>query len=171
MNNLFEISQEIRRVRTRFFNSNWEFLKKEIRLLQDKFRPAASEALNIRFKEFFEKHPIVEKVLWTQFTPYFADGDPCVFSVNDFELRFFKNKLGNAVVSQHYIHEDEGRPSYGEYYDLDSLGPEHHAALKDLSEFSSQCYDIEPLLKDVFGDHCLVVATAQGFKVSEYEHD
>ena len=28
----------------------------------------------------FEKYPGVKNVRWTQYTPYFADGDPCEFS-------------------------------------------------------------------------------------------
>ena len=30
----------------------------------------------------FEKYPGVKNVRWTQYTPYFNDGDPCEFSTN-----------------------------------------------------------------------------------------
>ena len=38
------------------------------------------------FTEFFALYPMVTTIRWTQFTPYFNDGEPCVFSVNEPEI-------------------------------------------------------------------------------------
>lgn len=35
-------------------------------------------------KEIFAKHPTVESFSWRQYTPYFNDGDECVFSVHSY---------------------------------------------------------------------------------------
>ena len=143
----------------------------EMETIRNKFAKDGESALKAAFKEFFEKHPIVEKVLWTQYTPYFMDGDPCVFGVNEFELRFYEDKLGSVKVSEDYEDSDPDYTSFGEYYDQDSFQEEHKAAEADLAKLASQCYDVDTILQTVFGDHCMVIATADGFEVSDCEHD
>ena len=34
-------------------------------------------------KEIFTKYPELESFGWSQYTPYFNDGDTCIFSAND----------------------------------------------------------------------------------------
>ncbi len=151
----------------------------EMEASRNKMRKVGKDALISAFKEYFEKHPIVEKVLWTQYTPYFSDGDPCVFDINQFELRFFKDKIKDGAINKSYdqsYNEDEDEdyedsPSYGEFYNKDYFDSEHKEAENDLSELESQCYEIDSVLKNVFGDHCLVVATREGFNVTEWEHE
>lgn len=38
------------------------------------------------FAELFEKSVLINSVSWTQYTPYFMDGDECVFGINADEL-------------------------------------------------------------------------------------
>jgi hypothetical protein len=33
------------------------------------------------FREFFATHPLVDRVVWTQYIPGFNDGEPCEFSI------------------------------------------------------------------------------------------
>lgn len=40
------------------------------------------------FAEFFQDAPEVTSVHWTQYTPYFNDGDECKFSINGFSANF-----------------------------------------------------------------------------------
>ena len=35
------------------------------------------------FQEFFKAFPEIKMIAWTQYTPYFNDGDTCEFGVND----------------------------------------------------------------------------------------
>jgi len=51
-----------------------EVRKEHMRKLQEAFREVT--------KEFFNETP-VQAVIWTQYTPYFNDGEECVFGVND----------------------------------------------------------------------------------------
>lgn len=37
-------------------------------------------------KALFEAYPDIETFSWTQYTPYFMDGDPCEFSVNTYSI-------------------------------------------------------------------------------------
>jgi hypothetical protein len=51
--------------------------------LKRKFQEQAQGLFKEITKEFFEKNPGITGVVWTQYTPYFNDGDTCVFSVGD----------------------------------------------------------------------------------------
>lgn len=42
-------------------------------------------------KEIFDKYPTVRAFSWNQYTPYFNDGDECVFSVNSNDIRIIDN--------------------------------------------------------------------------------
>lgn len=64
---LADFNKEYKRVRA-------EFVKK--------LEPQFAEV----FKGFFDENPNVGGVQWTQYTPYFNDGEECVFSVNDMYL-------------------------------------------------------------------------------------
>jgi hypothetical protein len=39
--------------------------------------------------EFFARNPSVVAIRWTQYTPYWQDGDTCTFGANDPELQLF----------------------------------------------------------------------------------
>lgn len=46
-------------------------------------RVGLTETLKSSFKEVFEENPNLYMICWTQYAPYFNDGEPCVFSVHD----------------------------------------------------------------------------------------
>lgn len=104
------------------------------------------------FKEasqgLFDAHPEIQSFAWSQYTPYFNDGDECVFRVNS------EPKI-NGV--DWYDEPEEGqtkfeRPVYKEVEKLiDSID--------------------QPTLKEMFGDHCEVTARRDGITVASYEHD
>ena len=48
----------------------------------EKGKALLSEAL----KAIFEEYPQIESISWTQYTPYFNDGDSCEFSVNTWDI-------------------------------------------------------------------------------------
>ena len=51
--------------------------------MQEKSKELMKEA----FRDFFETYDnVVENIFWTQYTPYFNDGDACEFSVHDVYL-------------------------------------------------------------------------------------
>lgn len=56
------------------------------------------------------KYPLVEAIQWTQYTPGFNDGDPCLFGVNDlhFKLRDETKIQENASAE---VVESEEEPS------------------------------------------------------------
>ena len=55
-----------------------------------------SDLLQKEFDALFIEYPEIGKIEWTQYTPYFNDGDPCVFGVGElaFTLENDKNESG-----------------------------------------------------------------------------
>jgi len=51
----------------------------EIKKLQDQVSKDVKVLFNDGFKEIFESCPELVGVRWTQYTPYFNDGDACNF--------------------------------------------------------------------------------------------
>ena len=112
---------------------------------KEEFTEKMTKKFNEFFKNFFDKNPEISVVKWQQYTPYFNDGDECVF-----------------------------RTYFYDVLELDSNMPE-----EDYKRLSAIQNDLEKTLKsipkeiykDMFGDHCQVTATVDGFDVIEYEHD
>lgn len=88
------------------------------------------------------------------FTPYFNDGEACVFGVHDFTFR-----LATATG-------DEGDYEDGFCYAWDWEG----AKRESLKDFARAVTDKDVMLS-VFGDHVTITATRDGFDVDEYSHD
>jgi len=99
------------------------------------------------FKEFFVKHDWVNDFMWHQYTPYFNDGDECVFSVDNGEDSLSINGI------EWYDGKKENREVYQELAEILTAVPE---------EF----------YKDLFGDHVEVTVKRDGtIEKEEYEHD
>ncbi len=126
-----------------------------------KLKDEGEAALKDAFKEVFDSHPRLRSVVWSQYTPYFNDGDPCYFSVHEFDVRV------EGIEDE----EDDDYYGYGET--LYSLRKSKDAEVVALAEAVKKLAHELPddVLESVFGDHCKVVATREGFKVTEYEHD
>lgn len=120
------------------------------------------------FKPLFDKSEKIQSVGWTQYTPYFNDGDECTFSANTDDLiinaeaeykmnskdDFFNKEIwgsGGTKINPNYV-ESEG---------------------KIIEEFQSILSEIpEEFYKELFGDHITVIIERSGnIKTVEYEHD
>jgi hypothetical protein len=121
-----------------------------------KVEEKAKEAVGALFKGFFEKNPKIVAIAWTQYTPYFNDGDPCEFSVHDFEAA---NRMPEGEVD-----EDDDDLGY-EFLSSWSLKGPSAEALRSLERAAS-----DDIFLAAFGDHARVVATPDGFHVTEYDH-
>lgn len=124
-----------------------------------KLSEEGEDALKEVFKEFFDANPKAAAVSWRQYTPYFNDGDPCYFRVGEMSL---------------HLHEDEEDEDYDPDggYDTYGLSKSDDPELKKMSEAFDKLTELpEEVLEYVFGDHVTITATAEGFKVSEYDHD
>lgn len=62
-------------------------LQEQINALNEKMRENSKELMKEAFRGFLEKYDeVVESIFWTQYTPYFNDGEACEFGVNDVHI-------------------------------------------------------------------------------------
>ena len=151
-------------------------------------------------KLFFEECPKVQAVVWSQYTPYFNDGDECVFSVND--PCFITKNFDREELLNPYEYEDDdeyGSLSIGNWDQLiensknamnrhdatqwaKEYYPKHIAKLEQMQEdfpgydvkitaFTKLLTDNEDMLQAVYGDHAAVYLTPTEVIVEEYDHD
>ena len=135
-------------------------------------------------------NPLFKSVGWVQYTPYFNDGDPCVFSVNepyfvcvgedvneedeDYDPWEFKENHGvewgeHPVLGKEGSHYDRGvgqwvkEPYEGEHE------PEFRLAKAFSDAIQSGAFD--NVLLDAFGDHADITVKPTGITVEYYSHD
>lgn len=117
---------------------------------------------------FFAKYPGLA-IRWTQYTPYFNDGDACTFSIHGIYV---------------YQKPEEGDDADDSGHELGSLNfyltrPEYLKGnewiTKELADegkrVSQLLYANESALEAAFGDHMEIVATIDGVTADEYSHD
>ena len=133
----------------------------ELRAAYDNFiEEHGEEALKEAFKTFFDTYPEVKAVTWTQYTPYFNDGDACNFFVNDFEIDDEYEDDEDCDEDEYEDDEDD---------DQEAVGSSFTDAYKALSILQSSIPD--DVLLNVFGDHMGVTATRDGFNSYSIDHD
>lgn len=163
--------------------SKFEELLEKQRQAKREFQVVAQDMLKETFKEFWKLNPGITAVMWTQATPYFNDGDPCEFGVNDV---YFTNasdeEMENITSYGEYDGEDENtfsasayeltidREYYKETQDLAQKAGVDSKSIKELSDLIGSS-EMEDILLMMFDDHARIVATRSGFDVDEYSHD
>jgi len=102
-------------------------------------------------KPVFDKYPDAQKVSWRQYTPYFNDGDECIFGMHG----GYDSIDINGV--DYYNDENYEKPEKKEMFNefADTLGA-----------ISEEFY------KDLFGDHVEVTILRNGeIETEEYDND
>ena len=148
------------------------------------FKEEIQTKLKTEFKKIistlFEQNPKLNAIVWTQYTPYFRDGDPCVFSVeevsftnatgdglNDINWGEYDGKNKDVACLTSYFNpknkwETDANRVFATEIDFESC-----KKLTNLME-SNEMSDV---MLATFGDHVKVVATREGFDIQEYDHD
>lgn len=144
--------------------------------VQRTFQERAREKMKEIFKEFWQANPDVNVITWTQYAPYFNDGDPCVFSVNDLT---FSNATEEDDIKElnwgDYDGENEdvwSCGSWGAEVIAEKVTGINVESVKDLCKFMHS--DImKDVLESVFGSDNRVVAIREGFISKDYSgnHD
>lgn len=151
--------------------------------LRRKFQATAQELFKETTKEFFDSNPAITAVVWTQYTPYFNDGDTCEFGVNS---PTFTNAPDPENVSWgSYDGDEEGvfaveNISYVMNSDRDYYKNEQEAIKKAgvIDVDSCEAFQrmicssaMEDVMEAMFGNHVKVIATRDGFDIQDYDHD
>lgn len=140
--------------------------------------------------ELLDEHapPILEGLAWSQYTPYFNDGEECVFGVNEPNFIFIPDDILDAAAKDD---EDSGDPRIPgiETYGINRMDSDYakkymskrlrkmcedEAVRQSLMKVLETFHGIpDVLFKEAFGDHAVVVLNLHTGKatVDYYEHD
>lgn len=147
-------------------------LLNEQRELQKKFQTTAQALFKETTKEFFDKNPNVTAIVWTQYTPYFNDGDECTFGVND--ATFTNAPDPENVRWGEYEGDEETATDGSEIFAWEGWGDAPKGLNVEMCKAFGRMIgssEMEDVMKAMFGDHVKVVATREGFDVDDYDHD
>jgi hypothetical protein len=177
-----------------------EKIKAELAAFEEKKKAMLAEIQKefpTMFVDLFKQAPNLKSFGWTQYTPYFNDGDTCEFSVNigypwvnggnedyddesDISIKIHDYKKLETEEDVRINAEVAEKAGYT-WYKTKSIGdeglcynPEYDAdAAHVVEQIKSVLKDIpEEFFKDMFGDHVKVTLFADGnIEVEEYEHD
>lgn len=150
--------------------------QKEINKLNTELTKFSSEIFEDFYRYIFEKYNTLESFGWTQYTPYFNDGDTCVFFANTEYIKvnddyaedsswFNQKNVTNWGTWNSTQRVYEGREEVeNENYDK-VLVDAHNEIIEFLSQFDNDFY----LRK--FGDHAEITVTRTGVDISDCDHD
>lgn len=146
-------------------------LQNEYITMKENFCVTMRNSMKQFFVEFFKENPSINAVIWTQYTPYFNDGDACEFSVNG---PCFTNALGEDLndISPwgEYDGENDNLWVFHSYDDIDPDLKINKRSIEFL-DIMLQSENMSEIMLKTFGDHSKVIATSDGFEIEEYEHD
>lgn len=143
----------------------------ELKVKGDEFAQLKASLVNQlrpKFKELFlpflQKWDQVKFFRWTQYTPFYNDGDPCVFNVHDL---------------YGYTDGDDPDASEGTVYGWSGtkylepqFGDKAGEVLSDFKALTKEFGNIpKDVMQDLFGDHAQITVTREGIDVAEYSHD
>lgn len=132
------------------------------------YMASQKEALGNALRALLEKHPTAKCLAWSQYTPYFNDGDPCTFRANEIHVEIDGVKADGDGPGDTLSPWDIGyRVEQGEIF----ATPEIKSLHKDLEALNSATSGLDALFLHAFGDHAEVRVTRDGITVEEYEHD
>lgn len=178
------------------FDNELKVLNASIKKLRDEAAEKSRAFFHKETTEFFAAVPEIKSIVWSQYTPFFADGDVCEFGVND---PAFLGESQDPYGEKYYDDEENPftKPSRWTYerarannksdnvsreciaqieaYDKlrEEMGAEKFDGISNRIDAMKQVFASidNDYMQMMFGDHVLVVATAEGFDINEYDHD
>ena len=144
--------------------SSYTTQRQALEKAQEKMQEAAREFFMGQAKTVFERHPKLQGIRVTAYTPYFNDGESCEYSVNDPYLKY------EGLVDED---EKDGEGGNGYQYISDYYKDKYPAGtLEAYKEAQALISSItEDDFESLFGNHVQVTITREGVETDEYEHD
>jgi len=140
-------------------NEQFEEIKKLKKQYEDAVKAVGREGISKLLAPLFERYPRVLHVTWTQYTPYFNDGEPCEFNAN--------GRYADVTFS----------PAESDVMTKESAKAETRWSSKDPAEqeaikaFHDALGIDDSVMLAAFGDHVEVTVDRNGIEVVEYEHE
>ena len=168
-----------------------EDLKKTVRKAEDKNNSVKNVVKNkflLSIKNVF-RNKNVSRISWSQYTPYFNDGEECVFTVSDISLivnKEFKEHVESVLNSHLEKMKPDKNFSYfwfseesDNLFSMDTCSIEYFKQIKNYNELLKDpdfeiVYDlmeineiiktdfIKDVLKSTLGDHSSIVVNKKG---------
>jgi len=127
-----------------------------LRQKRDDLTNQIKEAFLKACQEFFDGNPNVH-IIWTQYAPYFNDGDPCYFSVHEPDIYVLGEDEDIGECDYEWGHDDS-----------EKLEGDAKAQVRELVAFIQGEQD---LMERMYGDGFKVVLGKGGANVTAYDHD
>lgn len=157
-------------------------LKTKVEELNKQLKETYADGLREYAQEIFDKYPKLHSFAWTQYTPYFNDGEPCEFGIHaDYPKVSFKGENGvtsleeleYGVVRRDWNNElrrsenERIDDEFKEFITLEEVEP----LANDLKNFTdSALYPFEAQVQALLGEGEVVI-TRDGIEVEDYDHD
>jgi hypothetical protein len=123
-----------------------EAIKKQIAEAKETYLKLAKDAFHEGAAELFAENPVLNKVEFTGYAPFFNDGDECTFSVHS-DYPTVNDEI-DYVTSQ------------------DAFYPTYQKVVQFIQTFDDEFYE------QTFGRHFKMTITKEGVDVEEYtDHD
>lgn len=154
---------------------------KQIETLESKLasvKKSVSKEIMGDLKQIMIDNPLLEGIRWTQYTPHFNDGEPCVFEVNDLSVRF--DESVQPRIEDHYDDNFIITGPYGEIDDEFFKEKSDIFNFKEIKTLQKATKEVELLFEKLrdstnmaeqFGDGVQVTVTKSGVEVEDYDHD
>ena len=138
--------------------------------MRAEFTKKCQAEITVLLQDIFKEFPELNVIKWTQYTPYFNDGEECIFSVND---PIFSNcdPEDENLTSYDYGGEDENVWVMVGYNHDDKSIPKGLPAVYKKLEKIIQSDAMADVMKDAFGDHSEITVSRGGIQVTDYDHD
>lgn len=181
-------------------------ITKKIRSIENKIyklqreREVESNKLIVAgFKDLFIKHKDLISFRWSQYTPYWNDGDECTFGVynddlfinddeessNQYELKSLLDKIKstrskNAAIKKIEAEiESDKKKGYGTSWKEEQIKEIKNADYDTVKSRLEMLKDIQDILfsmpdesyRDIFGDHVTITVTKDGWTKESCSHD
>lgn len=147
--------------------SKLTLLIEEFQVFHAEYKKKAEAAFNEAVQQFFVDNPDVQLITWTQYSPFFNDGDECVFSVNEVMCTNATEEecdnIGGYDIELSEEAEQAGKWVHPEW--------KHERDIPGFDELSSFISQNEDLMEELFGNHAQIIITRDGIQVDEYDHD
>lgn len=146
-------------------------MKNEMAELKRKYVEEGEKSFNSIIQFWFGQNPEVKAIVWEQYTPYFNDGEPCVFGVNE---PVFVTKEYDEYDERSYNYEEDDVFSwkYNPNNKKGSPSPFREELIKNCKEVKDFIQQNDELFEAMFGDHVKVVLRpGEEPETYEYDHD
>lgn len=139
------------------------------------------KVVGLWLQDLLERNPVVKAVQFTAYTPYFNDGEACVWGLGEIYVGIPADLPENAEAT--YNVNEEVRWDYRDDDDYDDVtdsidGLNYYSAwgcpdsLKDqIKAVTDEIENTDSLIRDGLPDHIRVVVTEKGMTIEDYDHD